>query len=62
MGKTVPGSRGATRLDLAVQASLSGLAVYPDEAAVGLWIFSTDLTAKTDYRELAKVSPLEPGS
>ena len=62
MGKTVPGSRGATRLDLAVQASLSGLAVYPDEAAVGLWIFSTDLTAKTDYRALAKVSPLSRGA
>ena len=62
MGKTVPGSRGATRLDLAVQASLSGLAVYPDEAAVGLWIFSTDLTAKTDYRKLAKVSPLGRGA
>ena len=62
MGKAVPGARGASRLDLAVQASLSGLAVYPDEAAVGLWIFSTDLTSKTDYLELASVSPLSRGA
>jgi hypothetical protein len=62
MGTPVPGARGATRLDLAVQASLSGLAVYPDDAAVGLWVFSTNLTRNTDYRSLAPISPLSRGA
>lgn len=61
MGKTVPGTRGVTRLDLAVQASLSGLAVYPDDASLGLWVFATHLTPKTDYRSLAPLSSLKRG-
>ena len=62
MGHAVPGTKGATRLDLAVQASLSGLAVYPDDAAIGLWVFSTDLTRSTDYRVLAPLEPLTRGA
>ena len=46
MGRPVPGTGGSTRLDLAIRASVAGLAVYTDETAVGLWTFSTHLTPK----------------
>jgi von Willebrand factor type A domain len=61
MKSRVPGAGGATRIQLAVQAAVNGLAVYPDETAVGLWVFSTNLTPKTDYRELVAVAPLGRG-
>ena len=61
MGRAVPGTHGATRLDLAVQASLSGLAVYSDDTSVGLWVFSTGLTPKTDYRVMAPLNSLTRG-
>jgi hypothetical protein len=61
MGRAVPGTHGATRLDLAVQASLSGLAVYSDDTSVGLWVFSTGLAPKTDYRVMAPLNSLTRG-
>ncbi len=62
MAKPVPGAGPLTRLNLATQAAVNGLAVYPDETAVGLWVFSSDLTPKTDYRELAPLQPLGRGA
>jgi hypothetical protein len=62
MGTPVPGAHGASRLDLAVQASMGGLAVYPDDAAIGLWVFTTDLTRKTDYRQLVPLTGLGRGA
>lgn len=62
MGRKVPGLGSLTRLNLASQAAINGLAVYPDDTAVGLWVFATDLTAKTDYRELAPIAPLRRGA
>ncbi len=61
MRKVVPGAHGATRLDLALQASVNGLAVYPDATSVGLWVFATDLTPKTDYQVVAPLAPLGRG-
>jgi hypothetical protein len=52
------GQESATRLDVATRAAAAGLALYPDTAQVGLWSFSQDLTATTDYQELVPVSPL----
>lgn len=62
MKSPVPGAGGATRIQLAVQAAVNGLAVYPDDTAVGLWVFSTHLTRDTDYRELVPIAPLGPGA
>ena len=62
MAKPVPSAGGATRLDLATRAAVNGLAVYPDDTAVGLWVFATDLTKSTDYRVLAQVAPLGRGA
>jgi Ca-activated chloride channel homolog len=58
MGELVPGAGGATRLDLTKKAAGRGLGVYPDDTEIGLWAFSTNLTARTDYRELVPIGPL----
>jgi len=61
MAHEVPGARGATRLDLAIQASVNGLAVYPDETVVGVWEFATNLTPTTDYKVIAPLQELGRG-
>jgi Ca-activated chloride channel family protein len=61
MALPVPGSPGVTRLDLALRASLNGLALYPDDTQVGLWTFSTHLTPRTDYAVKVPIVPLGPG-
>lgn len=58
MGERVPGTGGATRLDLTKQAAVGGLGLYPDDTQIGLWAFSTHLTSDTDYRELVPIGPL----
>jgi len=58
MGTPVPDARGATRLDLALQAAVNGLALYPDDTIAGLWTFSTNLTPTTDYRQVVPLVPL----
>jgi hypothetical protein len=55
---TLPGEPPRRRIELAVGAATSGLAVYPDDAQVGLWVFATDLTATTDHRELVPIGTL----
>ncbi|GAB1692035.1 substrate-binding and VWA domain-containing protein [Krasilnikovia sp. M28-CT-15] len=62
MGRAVAGLPGVTRMDLAKQAAQRGLALYPDSTEAGLWIFATDLTRSTDYRELVPVAPLAAGT
>ena len=54
----MPGEPPRTRIELAVGAATNGVALYPDDAEVGLWVFSTGLTATTDHRELVPVGPL----
>ena len=58
MGFAVPQAGGATRLDLALRAATAGLASYPDDTKAGLWVFSTNLTPTTDYREIVPLGPL----
>ncbi len=61
MATPVPGGQGATRIDLALQALTTGLAVYPDNTVAGLWTFSTSLTPTTDYRALVQPVVLGAG-
>jgi len=58
MAETVPEAGGSTRLDVALRAASGGLELYPDSTEVGLWSFSEDLTASSDYQELVPISPL----
>ena len=62
MQSQVPGTGGADRMRLAKEAATRGLGLYPADSAIGLWVFSTNLTPTTDYRELIGVAPLGPDS
>ena len=61
MQAQVPGSGGQTRIDLAKAAAKRGLSLYPPDSEIGMWVFSTNLTPTTDYRELVPVGTLAPG-
>ena len=58
MATKVPSAGGATRLGLAVQATVSGLALYSDDTVAGLWTFSTNLTPTSDHEVLVPLVPL----
>jgi len=60
MESAVPGSNGATRMDLANEAATRGLSLYPGDSEIGLWVFSRTLTPDSDHRELIPVSTLGP--
>ena len=62
MDTPVPGSPGATRLDLALRAAANGLSLYPDDTEAGLWTFSTHLTRTTDYAVKVPIIPLGPSA
>ncbi|MCA2211383.1 substrate-binding domain-containing protein [Jidongwangia harbinensis] len=51
MATPVPGANGRTRLAVALEVLMNGLALYPDGARVGLWTFATNLDGKRDHRE-----------
>jgi hypothetical protein len=61
MNLPVPGTGGRTRWDLTRAAASDGLALFPPDTRVGLWEFSTHLTAHTDYRQLVPIGPLSGG-
>jgi hypothetical protein len=49
-----------TRMEVAVDAARTALGVFPDQARVGLWLFSIDQGgAGTDYRELEPLRRLD---
>jgi hypothetical protein len=58
MAQTLPGSGGASRMQITRAAASSGLSLYPDDTSIGLWVFATDLTPTTDYRRLVPLGPL----
>lgn len=48
----------STRVDLTVAAARSGLELFPDSAAIGLWAFSHRLEGDRDHRTLVPVRRL----
>ncbi len=58
MQSQVPGAGGASRMDLAKEAAARGLALYPANSEIGLWVFSRKLEGASDRRELVPVGPL----
>jgi Ca-activated chloride channel family protein len=58
MDETVGGA-GNSRLDLAKQAAINSLSQLASNDQVGLWIFSTQLNGKADYRELVPIGPMD---
>ena len=59
MRQPVPGTGGMTRLEATVRAAGGGLALYPDDTDIGLWVFSTELSAGQDHAELVPVQRLD---
>jgi Ca-activated chloride channel family protein len=59
MGDVADPDTGATKLDLAKQASIDALDEFNDDDEVGLWVFTTDLAANKDYSAL--VAPARVG-
>lgn len=53
---------GATRAQIAQDASTRTLALFPDSAAVGLWFFAIGMGDGTDHDEVVPVGPLDPAS
>jgi Ca-activated chloride channel family protein len=57
MRAVVPGT-GQTRMALAKQAARAAAELFPPEAHVGLWTFSTGLSGNRDWRSVVSVGPL----
>jgi Ca-activated chloride channel family protein len=56
MGDLVDPETGATKLDLAKEATVTALDDFNDEDEVGLWVFSTDLPGGAQHSELVPPS------
>ncbi|WP_433019090.1 substrate-binding domain-containing protein [Kribbella sp. CA-294648] len=50
-----------TRMQLTIEAAANGLKLFPDNAALGLWTFSTNIgNLGADFRELVPIAKLTP--
>jgi Ca-activated chloride channel family protein len=58
MGTKVPSAGGATRAQVTQAASRQGLALFDDDWAVGVWVFSTKLRGSRDWDQIVPISPL----
>jgi Ca-activated chloride channel family protein len=54
----VPTAGGISRMEVTKEAARRGLALFGDDWAVGVWVFSTNLGGGKDWRELAPIGPL----
>jgi Ca-activated chloride channel family protein len=60
MASPIPGRTGSTRISVARDAAAQAIGLLPDDSVAGLWEFATNLTPRTDYRELVPMTPLNP--
>lgn len=51
-------SPGTTRMDVARRAAADALGLLSDESQAGLWVFSTDVVGRTDFRQLVELGSL----
>jgi Ca-activated chloride channel family protein len=52
------GGNGKSKIQLTSEAARAAVNFYPDTSNVGMWVFSTDQTPTTDYRELVSIGEL----
>jgi Ca-activated chloride channel family protein len=57
MGNLADPATGATKLDLAKQATITALDAFNDDDEVGLWVFSTDLGDADDPQQYLELIP-----
>jgi Ca-activated chloride channel family protein len=53
-----PSTPSISRLDLAKQAARVGIAQFSPESKLGIWAFSTKMTATTDWKQLVPIRPV----
>ncbi|MFY1687555.1 VWA domain-containing protein [Plantactinospora sp. WMMB782] len=58
MSRKVPTANNATRMQVTLEAARRGLALFDDSWALGLWVFSTELSGSRDYRSLVPIGPM----
>jgi Ca-activated chloride channel family protein len=58
MKTPVPTAHNLSRAEVTQQAAAGGLALFDDQWAVGVWLFSTDMDGTKPYKEIVPISPL----
>ncbi|MFG2038571.1 VWA domain-containing protein [Dactylosporangium sp. NPDC048998] len=58
MLEPVPTAGGATRMQVTLEAARKGMSLFDDSWALGLWVFSTLMDGKLDYKQLVPIGPL----
>jgi hypothetical protein len=53
-----PGGNGQTKIQLAAASAATSIGFYPDTSNLGMWVFSTNLTPTTNYRELVPIGQM----
>ncbi|GIF09256.1 VWA domain-containing protein [Actinoplanes siamensis] len=61
MGDPVPTADNASKAQVTQAAARTGLSLFSDEWAVGVWAFSTNMNGKKPWKELIKITPLNTG-
>jgi Ca-activated chloride channel homolog len=52
------GGNGRSKIQLAAASAATSIGFYPDTSNLGMWVFSTNLTPTTDYRELVPIAQM----
>jgi Ca-activated chloride channel homolog len=58
MAEPVPGTGGATKMDLVKQAAESSLRLFTTESNIGVWEFATNLDGPRDWRQTVPIGPI----
>lgn len=58
MAEPIAGSKGSTRLSVALQAAKLGLQLFPDSTHMGMWEFAHKLGPVNGYREWVGLGPV----
>ncbi|MFI1989863.1 VWA domain-containing protein [Actinoplanes sp. NPDC020271] len=61
MGDPVPTANNQSRALVTQKAATTGLSLFSDEWAVGVWAFSTDMNGTKPWKQLIKITPLSTG-
>jgi von Willebrand factor type A domain-containing protein len=56
------GGNGKSKIQLAAASAATSIGFYPDTSNLGMWVFSTNLTPTTAYRELVPIAQMSSTS
>jgi Ca-activated chloride channel homolog len=56
------GGNGRSKIQLAAASAATSIGFYPDTSNLGMWVFSSDLTPTTPYRELVPIDQMSSTS